>query len=294
MSGPLITSTANPRVRTAIALRDRRERESRGRTLVDGVRELGRALDAGALVDEAFFCPTMNAGPTVVTLVGRLRAAGVHVTEVDERVSGRLAFGDRAEGIVGVVAVPATGLDELVIGADALVVVLDGLEKPGNLGAVLRSADGAGADAVILAGARTDPYNPNVVRASLGTVFAVPVAVATPPEVRAWLEARGVRIVATRVDASESYTDVDLHGATAIVLGAEATGLGDPWSGEGITSVSVPMRGVADSLNVSVTAAILLYEARRQRDEATAHRRREVNRLASSPDMTGGHRGQAS
>jgi TrmH family RNA methyltransferase len=147
------------------------------------------------------------------------------------------------------------------------------VEKPGNLGAVLRSADGAGADALIAADARTDPFNPNAIRASAGTVFTVPVAVATTEDALDWLRARGVRIVAARVDAETLYTDIDLTGPLAIAFGAEAQGLSGAWSTPGIESVRLPMFGVADSLNVSVSAAIVLYEARRQRGEPARRRR---------------------
>ena len=143
-------------------------------------------------------------------------------------------------------------------------VVLEGVEKPGNLGAVLRSADGAGANALIVADPRTDLFNLNVIRASAGTVFGVPLAVAPADAVITWLRERGIRIVATRVGAA-AYTDADLRGPLAIALGSETEGLSEQWAGAGIEAVSLPMLGIADSLNVSVTAAVLLYEARRQR-----------------------------
>ncbi len=147
-------------------------------------------------------------------------------------------------------------------------VVLEGVEKPGNLGAVLRSADGAGADAVVAADPRTDLFNPNAVRASLGTIFAVPLAAGASPEVRDTLLAAGIRLVIARVDAAAPYTDVDLTGGIAIVLGSEAEGLGAAWDHPAVTAVRLPMLGVADSLNVSTAAAVLLYEARRQRGAA--------------------------
>jgi TrmH family RNA methyltransferase len=148
---------------------------------------------------------------------------------------------------------------------DTLVIVLEGVEKPGNVGAVLRSADGAGADALIAADPRTDLFNPNVIRASAGTVFSLPLAAASSRATLDWLRDRGMRIVAARVDAADIYTDADLSGPLAIVLGAEAEGLSEAWSGPDVQAVRLPMLGIADSLNVSVSAAILLYEARRQR-----------------------------
>lgn len=262
-----ITSSANPRIKAAVGLRHRSEREARSLTIVDGVRELARALDANASIEEAFVCPALVDTTEAAALVETLHAHGLPITDVSEAVFGRLAFGERAEGVVGIVRIPSLGLDRVTIGSNALVVVLEGIEKPGNLGAVLRSADGAGADAVIVANARTDPYNPNVIRASLGTVFSVPVAVATSRQTRAWLDEGAVRIVAAHVDGEVPYTAVDLRGPTALVLGAEVAGLGDVWTSPGVVSARVPMHGTADSLNVSVTAAILLYEARRQRNE---------------------------
>jgi TrmH family RNA methyltransferase len=184
---------------------------------------------------------------------------------VTETVFGRVSFGERAEGIVAVVRIPSIGLEELVLPDDPLVVVVEAVEKPGNLGAVLRSADGAGADAVIAADARTDPFNPNAIRASLGTAFSLPLVSASTSVTLDWLRDRGLRVIAARVDGERLYTDIDLTGPLAIALGAETEGLTTAWSANGIESVRLPMFGVADSLNVSSTAAILLYEARRQR-----------------------------
>ena len=211
-------------------------------------------------------CEPMLAGPDARAALDALgkQAAPVHPTST--AVFARLAFGDRAEGLVAVIRAPDLALDRLVVPDEALVVVLEGVEKPGNVGAVLRTADGAGADAVIAASPRTDLTNPNVIRASAGTVFSLSLAAAPTADVLVWLRARGLRIVTTRVDAERVYTEVALGGPLAIVLGAEDRGLTDAWTGPDIEAVRLPMHGVADSLNVSVTAAVLLYEARRQRD----------------------------
>src|SRR5262249_46151866 len=176
----------------------------------------------------------------------------------------------RADGIVLVVETPSTNLEALALDLldhDPLLVVTEGLEKPGNLGAILRSADGAGADGLVAVGG-TDPFNPNVVRASVGTVFSVPVASAGATEARAWLRDHEIRLVAARVDAERLHTEIDLTVPIAIVLGSEAEGLSPAWRSSDIEPVRLPMLGVADSLNVSVAAAVLLYEARRQRDSA--------------------------
>ena len=259
-----ITSTKNPRVRAAAALRERRARDEAGRTLVDGARELDRAITSGAAVETVFVDEvrlTAAGGDTVA----RAGAAGAEIVPVSPAVLARLAYGDRSEGLVAVVAIPDQSLDALDLGPEPLVVVLEAVEKPGNLGAVLRSADAAGADAVIVADPRTDLFNPNAIRASLGTIFTVPVAAGSSAEVRAWLDQREFGVFAARVGASVGYTQADLGGAVALVLGSEADGLTEAWAGAGITSISLPMHGVADSLNVSITAAVLLYEARRQR-----------------------------
>ena len=195
----------------------------------------------------------------------RARAAGAAVVPVAGPVLDRLAYGDRAEGVVATVRIPDLALATLRLPADPLVVVLEGVEKPGNLGAVLRSADGAGADAVIAADPRTDLFNPNAVRASLGTIFALPVVAGPSAEVRDDLLGRGLRLVAARVDGDADYTATDLTGPVAIVLGSEVEGLGDAWRHPSVVPVRLPMLGVADSLNVSIAAAVLLYEARRQR-----------------------------
>jgi TrmH family RNA methyltransferase len=261
----MITSTANPRVKAAVRLRNRADRDETGLTIVDGAREILRAVDAGVVVDAAFVCQELLGSAEAQAAAGRVRALGV-ATDVDERVLAKLAFGDRSDGMVAVVRQPGADLAGLQLPAEPLIVVLEAVEKPGNLGAVLRSADGARVDALIAADARTDLFNPNAIRASIGTIFTVPVAAAPSPDVRDFLRSRRIRVVTARVDAPLRYTDADLSGPLAIVLGSEAEGLTGGWSGPDIEAVSLPMLGIADSLNVSVAAAVLLYEARRQRD----------------------------
>jgi TrmH family RNA methyltransferase len=266
---PVIDSPANPRLRAALKLRERRERDATGRTLVDGAREVGRAAAAGAAIETAFVCRDLAVSPDAVAALDRLERAGVALVDVSARAFARLAFGDRADGIVAVVGVPSLALERLALPADPLVLVVEAVEKPGNLGAILRTADGAGVDAVVAADPRTDPFNPNAVRASLGTIFRVPLAAAPSGDVRGWLERAGIRIVAARADAATAHTAADLTGPLAIVLGAEATGLGGAWSDDA-DGVRIPMAGIADSLNVAAAAAVLAYEARRQRDERGA------------------------
>jgi TrmH family RNA methyltransferase len=269
---PIITSPSNPRIRAAARLRDRRERDRTGLTLVDGAREVRRALDAGVEVVEAFVAPALAARADGTAILDRLTAAGTCI-DVAEAALDRLAFGDRSEGVVAVIRTPPVDLGRLVVDADPLVVVAEGIEKPGNLGAILRSADGAGASALVVADARTDPFNPNAIRASLGTIFAVPLAAASSRDVLAWLADHGIRPLAATARGVTAYTDEDLRGPTAIVLGSEAGGLSVAWDDPRVTSVRIPMHGVADSLNVSVAAAVLLYEARRQREGGGPPRR---------------------
>ena len=259
-----LTSTRNPRVQAALALRERRGRDASGLTLVDGTRELARALAGGTTVVEVFV-EESRLDVEAATVVAMAAEGGATVVAVTTGVFRRLAYGDRAEGVVATVAIPERSLASLRLPDQPLVIVIEALEKPGNLGAVLRSADAAGADAVVVADAVTDLFNPNAIRASLGTIFTVPVVAATSADGREWLAARAIRMLAARVGAPTAYTDVDLRGPVAIVLGSESDGLTDAWSGSGVTPIALPMLGVADSLNVSVTAAVLLYEARRQR-----------------------------
>ena len=269
MSSAAIASPSNPRIKATARLRDRRQRDATGLTLVDGTREVRRALDAGAGVVEAFVCEPLLAGEDARAALDALAAHSIPTISTTEGAFAKVAFGDRADGLVAVVRIPPMRLDDLALPDDPLIVVVEAVEKPGNLGAVLRSADGAGVDALIAASPRTDLMNPNAIRASAGTIFSVPLASASTDEVVDWLGRRSIPIVATLVDAETPYTDADLTGPLAIAFGSEATGLTAPWRTPGVNGIRLPMLGIADSLNVSVSAAVVLYEARRQRDRHT-------------------------
>jgi TrmH family RNA methyltransferase len=260
-----ITSPANARIKAAARLRDRRARERSGLTLVDGARELLRAFAAGTRIREVFACPELAGSGDAELALARLEEHEIEPTLVTPPVFAKLAFGERAEGLVAVVEVPSTALSSVHLPPEPLVLVAEALEKPGNLGAVIRTADGAGADAVVAASPRTDLFNPNAVRASLGTIFAVPLAAAPTAHVQDWLRGRGLRIVAATPAAERLATDANLTGPLAIVVGAEAEGLDASWTAPDVEAVRIPMLGVADSLNVAAAAAVLLYEARRQR-----------------------------
>ncbi|HVA85964.1 MAG TPA: TrmH family RNA methyltransferase [Candidatus Saccharimonadales bacterium] len=260
-----IASVHNPRIRQLVALRDRRERARTGRILVDGAREIRRALESETVVEQLVACAALCAGEECRSALALATSRGIPRLDVTDRVFEKLAYGDRADGLVAVARPPSTELARLRLPPEPLVVVVVSVEKPGNLGAILRSADGAGADALIVADPATDLFNANAIRASLGTIFSVPLAAASTSDVVAWLTAHRLRVVTARVDAQALYTDADLRGGIGLVLGSEAEGLTAAWDGPGFEPVRLPMLGVADSLNVSVTAAVLLYEARRQR-----------------------------
>jgi RNA methyltransferase, TrmH family len=270
-----IDSPANPRIKAAARLRERREREATGLTLVDGGREALRAMEAGAIVETAFVCRPLIGSVAAKRVAEKLEqsfgpfGAEIEVLEVGERAFAKVAFGDRADGVVLVVRPRHAALGDLELPAAPLLVVTEDVEKPGNLGAILRTADAVGADAVIAIGG-TDLFNPNVIRASVGTVFTLPVVAAPAAETAAWLGARSIRVVASVVDARKLHIEADLTGAVAIVLGSEAEGLSETWRGSGVEAVRLPMAGVADSLNVSAAAAVLLYEAWRQRHAGVA------------------------
>ncbi len=260
-----ITSRQNARVKDAARLRDRRHREKQDRILIDGARELSRAIDAGVRLIEVFVCEPLCTGDDARGVLAMLPECGAEILDVTERVFEKLTFGQRVEGVLGVAEMPRSTLEELTLPENALVAVLERVEKPGNIGAVLRSADGAGVSALIVADGRTDLYNPNAIRASLGTIFTMPVCSTTTAETLDWLRQHQLSICAARVDGSVAYTQLDYRGPTAIVLGSEAEGLSDAWSGDDVTAIRLPMLGQTDSLNVSVTAAVLFYEALRQR-----------------------------
>jgi TrmH family RNA methyltransferase len=269
---PDVSSRQNPRFKAALALRDARERRARGRIIVDGTREIGRALDAGVVLRETWIATERVRTDAARALLPRLAGAGETVETTPELLA-RLAYGDRDEGLVAVFERPASDLATVAatLPERPLIAVMEQVEKPGNLGALLRSADGAGVDAVIAADPVSDIWNPNAIRASLGTIFSTPVAACTSVEALAFLRELGVNVLAARVEGATDYDAVDLTGPVALVVGAETSGLSAAWSGEGVTPVAIPMLGLADSLNVSASAAVLFYEARRQRRAASQH-----------------------
>lgn len=268
MAVQTITSVHNPRVKDAIRLRASRHRAKQGRFLIDGARELLQALWGRLRLVELFLCIPLCKSPDAREVLARLEEIDADAWDVPTEVFEKMAFGQRLDGVLAVAATPRRQLAELEPAGPGLIAVLEGLEKPGNVGAVLRSADGAGVAAVIVAEPRTDLYNPNCIRASLGTVFTKPVCTATTRETLEWLRGRGARIFAARLDAKRLYTEADLGDNSAVVLGNEAGGLSDAWQAAGVTAIKLPLHGTSDSLNVSATAAVLFYESLRQRQRA--------------------------
>lgn len=264
MSAERIDSPRNPRVKALVRLRERRERERTGTMAIEGARELLRALEAGVEVRETYLCPELLRGEGRA-LPGRLARAGVPVVELAAAAFERASARQGPDGVLAVASRPAWRLELAALPPRPLVLVLEGFEKPGNVGAALRTAEAAGADAVVVTGEGTDLANPHVVRASMGSVFAPPVAALGEAELRNALRARGIATVAAVPTASRDYWDAELTGAVAILIGAEHAGLSAPWSEAADAHVRVPMSGLADSLNAATTAALLLYEAKRQR-----------------------------
>lgn len=260
-----ITSPQNPRVKQAARLRDHRDRKNQGRFLIDGAREISRALQAKIKVVEIFYCGDLVHDADLDDSVGLADQRGIEVLDVTSAVLGKLAFGERSEGAVAVAEYPQPTWPNWQLPENPLIIVLESVEKPGNLGGIVRTADAVGAAAVLLADPTADLFNPNAIRASLGAVFTVPLAAASPADILAWLRRLPVQVVAARVDATLPYHRVDYRKPTAIVLGSEAKGLTSLWNADDIAAIALPMCGRVDSLNVSVTAGVLMYEALRQR-----------------------------
>ncbi len=260
-----ITSLQNRRVKDAIKLRDHRGRAKQRRFLIHGMRELTHAVRSGIACREAFVCDELL-GQSTLQLIPTLVQQGCELLRVSKAVWEKLTYGNRQSGLLVVAETPAIGLERLCVPEQALVIILEGVEKPGNIGAVIRSADGAGGSAMILADGGGDLFNPNTIRASLGTVFCLPIAAAPCQQVLAWLRQQNFTIYAALIGGRQRYSEVDFRGRTAIALGSEASGLSPLWQAGDVQPIQIPMHGTADSLNVSAAAAVLLYEAARQRE----------------------------
>jgi TrmH family RNA methyltransferase len=260
-----IASLQNPRVKDIVKLRDRARRDEQGVLLIEGYREIRRALDNNVRPVALFFSPDWYLGENEPALVDRCRAAGAELFECSREVFQKMAYRDRPEGLLAVAPQARIRLADLSVPANPLIIVAEAIEKPGNLGTILRSADAAGVAAVLVCDRCTDINNPNVVRSSIGTLFALPVVEASTDEALAWLRSRGVRILAATPAAEREYTEADMTRGVAIVVGTEKFGLSSRWMEQADDRVRIPMLGQVDSLNVASATTILLYEAVRQR-----------------------------
>ena len=257
-----ITSAQNPKVKLLLQLQQKSsERRKTGLFVVEGRRELMHCMEAGFEVDTVFSCPDVETGVEPMPSLPE----GVRQFEVSKEVYEKMAYRGSTEGVVAEVKTRQLTLEDLQLPEQPLVVVLERVEKPGNLGAILRSADAAGVDAVIVCDPLTDLYNPNLIRSSVGGIFSVPCVACTSEDCIRFLKSRGIQILTAQLQDSSLYYDTNMRRATAIVMGTEATGLTDRWREAADAHIRIPMLGRIDSLNVSVSAAILMYEAVRQR-----------------------------
>lgn len=280
-----ITSAQNPKIKELLALQEKsRTRRQKRLFVVEGKRELGHCIGAGFRIRTLFVCREICGDADLEGILSGIRSADKYsrtqaetdasadawgkelsVIEIPSAIYEKVAYRGGTEGVIAEVEYRDRNLDSLVMGETPLIAVLESVEKPGNLGAVLRSADAAGADAVIICDPLTDLYNPNLIRASIGAVFSRQVVTASSEDTIEWLKSHGIKIFTAQLQDSEWYYDTDMRGGTAIVMGTEATGLTDIWRDAADAHIRIPMLGQLDSLNVSVSAAILLYEAVRQR-----------------------------
>lgn len=259
----VITSPHNPKIKYVLGLREKRERKKTGLLLVEGYAELSLALNTGARAVEVFFCPALFAHRDQEKLLRGLGSS--HLIEVDERIFRKIAYRENPDGWLATLPNPQKSLAELRLSANPFILIVESVEKPGNLGAILRTADAAGVEAVIACDPLTDWGNPNIIRASKGCLFTVQVAEAPSSETLAWLRERGIQIITAQPDAATPYTSADFTCPTALVMGAEHAGVGRQWLAAAQAAVSIPMFGRVNSLNVSAAAALLMYEGVRQR-----------------------------
>lgn len=248
-------------MKSLLALEKPRERRKQQLFVIEGKKEIGLALQAGYTIGNLFYCVDLFPEQDLASL-------GINdkfLVPVSQDVFDKLAMRENSGGVIAVAEMKTHRLEEIKLSASPLVLVLEAVEKPGNLGAILRTADAAGLDAVVICDPQTDLYNPNVVRSSVGCVFTQPTATATSEETLAWLKKNKVRIFCTYLAASKPYHETDFRGPSAIVMGTESTGLSDLWVKQSDANIIIPMRGKIDSMNVSTAAAVVVFEARRQR-----------------------------
>ena len=263
---PIITSRHNPTVKHLLTLRQRRERNRQKLLLIDGARALRLALHNALPITTIYFAE--DVAHVHADLLQYARALGITLQEVSAAVFHKIGYGDNPDGVLGVGPQPSACLAHLPGAAVPLYLIAEGLEKPGNLGAILRSADAAGVTGLIVCDSQTDIWNPNVIRASQGTFCTVPIAVAPAAATQRWLRQHALQLLAATPSASRLYTEVDLRLPSALLLGAEHTGVSPTW--DSATPIRIPMAGQVDSLNVAQAASIILFEAVRQRRQGGA------------------------
>lgn len=260
-----ITSAQNPKIQTLLALQEKsKERRKKGLFVVEGRRELLHCIEAGYEPYTVFFCREIISDEDLMSIAEQCNCSFI---EIPRHLYDKVAYRGGTEGVIAELKCKERTLSDLKLKDNPLIVVLESVEKPGNLGAVLRSADASGADAAIVCDPLTDLYNPNLIRSSIGGIFTVPTATATSEDTIKWLKANNIKIYTAQLQDSEWYYDTDMTGGTAIIMGTEATGLTDCWRKAADAHIKIPMLGKLDSLNVSVSAAILLFEAVKQRNK---------------------------
>ncbi len=257
-----ITSPQNQKIKDLVKLRESKHRRLTGLFVLEGARELGRALASGFILKTMYVCHELLSVEAKDLLVGLDDRLKLNITA---EVFAKAAMREGSDGLVGVFDQKSWSLADLSLGADPFLLVLEDIEKPGNFGALARSADGAGVDAVIILDPKADIYNPNALRASVGALFSRPLVVCGHEEFVSFCEQRKIKILTASPFAEKFHFQADLCGPLAIVLGSEAWGLSNAWTRLENVPVKIPMRGIADSLNVSVAGAVILYEALRQR-----------------------------
>lgn len=260
-----ITSTQNPKVKSLLSLEKPRERRKQGLFIIEGVKEIRMALDAGYKIGNLFFCDEIISHEDLEPLGTDDKL----LIPVSKDVFEKIAMREGTGGVLAVAEHKLHTLDRLKLPKNPLVLILESVEKPGNLGAILRTADAAGVDAVVICDPQTDFYNPNVIRSSIGCVFVQQIASATSEETIEWLKKNDINIYCTYLQASEQYHLIDYRLPSAIVMGTESTGLSDIWVNNATKNIIIPMHGKIDSMNVSTAAAVVVFEAKRQRGFAS-------------------------
>ncbi|TDU42631.1 TrmH family RNA methyltransferase [Gelidibacter sediminis] len=259
-----ITSVQNTYIKTLVQLKEKsRDRKKSGLFLIEGAREISLAIKGNYQIDTVLYIPELISEAQVNSLARQSRS----LIEISKEVYQKLAHRDTTEGIIAVAKTKTHELRDIQFKSEQpLILVAEAPEKPGNIGAILRTADAANVDAVIIANPKTDLYNPNIIRSSVGCIFTTQIATGSTADIISYLKEKQIAIYCAALQASKIYTAQDFNTASAIVMGTEATGLSDAWLQESTQNIIIPMLGEIDSMNVSVAAGILIYEAKRQRD----------------------------